>query len=192
MRAVEAEYAVKYLEYLGIEPTKKNAAILLATAPFKECRITPGWEATEEAPSSFVVYPPTRKRVAQAAQCSKKPSKQELPPIREKPAIKVAAFTPSITNTDKGEQEGLGIPKLTVDVIRKRYLYPFSIDSKAFLKSNSGEVEGAGTQLRLSEHEGDAAAFGCAAVQRRAHHVRTANAHISNSPFHICSWEWRR
>eukprot|EP00826_Nyctotherus_ovalis_P042367 TRINITY_DN4349_c0_g1_i3.p2 TRINITY_DN4349_c0_g1~~TRINITY_DN4349_c0_g1_i3.p2 ORF type:complete len:171 (-),score=27.47 TRINITY_DN4349_c0_g1_i3:166-678(-) len=155
VRAVEAEYAVKYLEYLGIEPTKKNAAILLATAPFKECRITPGWENTEEAPSSFVVYPPIRKRTVQAVQSSKKPS---LPPIQEKPVAKMAI------DNDKGEQEGLGIPKLTVDVIRKRYLYPFSIDSKNPITSNSGEVEGAGTQLRFSEHEGNATAFGCAAV----------------------------
>ena len=46
VRAVEYEYAVKYLEYLGIEPTPKNISIILQMAPLTECTIKAGWESS--------------------------------------------------------------------------------------------------------------------------------------------------
>ncbi len=46
VQAVEYEYAVKYLEHLGIEPTAKNIQIVLAMAPFKDCKIVSGWESS--------------------------------------------------------------------------------------------------------------------------------------------------
>jgi len=121
VKAVESEYAIKYLEYLGIEPTKKNIRTILTMAPFKECHITPGWESSEEVPSAFLIYPPKRLRIHQTVTEAKGDENKKLPPIKEKVCMKAQGT--------KGEQEGMGVPKLTVDVIRRRYLYPFSIDS---------------------------------------------------------------
>ncbi len=52
VRAVEYEYAVKYLEYLGIDPLPKNISTILTMAPFKDCKITPGWESSGYIPHS--------------------------------------------------------------------------------------------------------------------------------------------
>jgi hypothetical protein len=91
-------------------------------APFKECRITPGWEPAEEAPSAFVIYPPSRVKTHPTVTEPKVNEKTKLPPIKDKVHRRA--------EETKGEQEGIGIPNLTIDVMRKRYLYPFSIDSK--------------------------------------------------------------
>lgn len=126
---MEYEYAVKYLEYLGIEPTKKNITIILAMAPFKECRITPGWESSGDVASTFNIYPPSKVKKTQSvfkeSNRYEKFPEYELPPIKEKKPTKIE------TSEDKKVEQGesSGIPKLTIEVIRKRYLYPFSINS---------------------------------------------------------------
>ncbi len=43
MRVIEYEYAVKYLEYLGTEPTQTNIANLLKNAPLSGCELSTGW-----------------------------------------------------------------------------------------------------------------------------------------------------
>jgi len=40
---IQYEYAVKYLEQLGIEPNSKNIANLLKHAPLTSCQFNSGW-----------------------------------------------------------------------------------------------------------------------------------------------------
>jgi len=136
VRAVEYEYAVKYLEHLGIEATRKNIRIILAMAPFKECKITPGWEGSNEVPSAFHIYPSLGKKLTTKDQ-------QEMTAKRNMTGAKTARIDkrvlPILQIQRKKEEkkfevkDGSGIPKLTLEVIRKKYLYPFCIDSKPLL-----------------------------------------------------------
>jgi len=43
VRIIEYEYAVKYLEYLGVRATQKNMEALLKSAPLYSCEIKSGW-----------------------------------------------------------------------------------------------------------------------------------------------------
>lgn len=150
MRAVEYEYAVKYLEHLGIESTQKNIGIILCMAPFKDCRVTPAWESSSEVPSAFHIYPAQGKKVgkggyeAKSVRCvsgavTARASKRSLPALK----------TQRKKEENKFEvKDSSGIPKLTLEVIRKKYLYPFCIDSTCFLTSTSAEAEGVGRQHR--------------------------------------------
>lgn len=45
MKIIEQEYATKYLESLGIEPTQKNITSILKKYPLKNCEITAGWNS---------------------------------------------------------------------------------------------------------------------------------------------------
>ena len=43
LKAIEQEYAIKYLESLNIEPTKANIIRILKTNPIKNCDFGAGW-----------------------------------------------------------------------------------------------------------------------------------------------------
>jgi hypothetical protein len=45
VKIIEQEYATKYLESLGIEPTQKSIASILKKYPLKNCEITAGWNS---------------------------------------------------------------------------------------------------------------------------------------------------
>ena len=97
----------------------------MATAPFKDCLITPSWHASGDVASAFNIYPSPktflRKRPISLShdfsQLKHKKSKK-LPPIKEIRNEKISV-----------QIEKCGIPKLSIETIRKRYLYPFGIDS---------------------------------------------------------------
>ena len=129
VRAVEYEYAVKYLEHLGIEPSQNNREIILKMAPFKDCLITPAWESSGELASAFNIYPAWKteiqhKRNQTEIQQSKyiKELKSTLPEITKK-------YTKRKRIEISETLEKSGIPKLTIETIKKRYIYPFTIDS---------------------------------------------------------------
>ena len=46
MKVIEFEYAVKYLEHMGIEPTPKMITRLLKNSPLSSCELVSGWSNT--------------------------------------------------------------------------------------------------------------------------------------------------
>jgi len=43
VKVIQYEYAVRYLEILGIEPNPRNIGNLLKEAPLSSCDFQPGW-----------------------------------------------------------------------------------------------------------------------------------------------------
>jgi hypothetical protein len=124
-RAVEYEYAVKYLEHLGIEANQKNIRTMLNVVPFRDCTIAPAWEATGEVATAFYIYPDTKnipKLPLKEGEDKKKEElvKISLPPIKER-----------YKRTEEVHETKSKVPKLTIDNIKTRYLYPLSIDSES-------------------------------------------------------------
>jgi len=147
VRAVEYEYAVKYLECLGIEATPKNISNILTLAPFKNCLIVPTWETSDEVASTFIIYPNYKKsytkketprnklpsikdtknataKEPEAGKEQKKESKKEQKK-EEKKEIKK-----EVKKGLKKEEKRSEGNKMSVEEIRKKYLYPFGIDSR--------------------------------------------------------------
>jgi len=46
VKAIEYEYAVKYLEIMGVSPTPKMIAMLLKNHPLSSCELSSGWSKT--------------------------------------------------------------------------------------------------------------------------------------------------
>jgi len=116
-------------------------------APFKECKITPGWETSgyfqrkhlkkyREVASTFNIYPAPKSALMKKAQAlaEAKAVARKVPALQKtmmKPKILQEKKKPTAQDEVKkiDVKESSGVPKLTIEVIRKRYLYPFSIDS---------------------------------------------------------------
>ena len=57
VKVIEYEYAVKYLELMGIEPTTKMIAKLLKNTPLSSCEISSGWSNTGWLADVLYIYP---------------------------------------------------------------------------------------------------------------------------------------
>lgn len=84
VRAVEYEYAVKYLEFLGIEASPRNIANILLLAPFKDCVIVPTWETSDEVASTFVIHPKCRVRNPKRSKEEQERARKQRKKAREK------------------------------------------------------------------------------------------------------------
>jgi hypothetical protein len=92
------------------------------------------------------------------------PETSSLPPIKPKGE---EAHTEVKEEKKVEAKESSGIPKLTVDVIRKRYLYPFSVDSNEILLIlNSGEIKGVGKEHGFGEYNCTSTATGLHSIKR--------------------------
>jgi hypothetical protein len=59
---IQYEYAVRYLEIIGIEPNAKNIANLLKTAPLSSCEFSPGWNNSGWLADILYIYPNKAKK----------------------------------------------------------------------------------------------------------------------------------
>ena len=150
VNAVEHEYAVKYLESLGVETTQKNLGIIYSMAPFKKCGFVPSWEHSNDLASKFEIYPGTKsyllkKKIKRnvdimSTQKSKKgvmktvqgnfTCEDVLKMIKmEIGKVKAKLKECSIENTSKMAQKQIeGIGEMCIETIRDKYLYPFNMD----------------------------------------------------------------
>ena len=111
IKQIEEEYAGKYLKYLCIEATKTTMSILLTLIPLKQCRITPKLERAFTG-ASLIIYPPTQ-------------NPNILSSMKSYEEIKfpsVIAESKKLEESDFEQEANLGIPKLTIEVIRNRYV----------------------------------------------------------------------
>jgi len=60
VKVIEYEYAVKYLEYMGIEPSTKMITDLLKNTPLSKCTIESGWSNTGWLADVLYIYPKKR------------------------------------------------------------------------------------------------------------------------------------
>jgi hypothetical protein len=54
---IQHEYAVRYLEKMGIEANSKNIAKLLKTQPLSSCEFSPGWNNSGWLADVLYIYP---------------------------------------------------------------------------------------------------------------------------------------
>ena len=56
-KVIELEYAVRYLEYMGINPTKNAIIRLLKSNPLSNCEISSSWNSTGWLADQLIIYP---------------------------------------------------------------------------------------------------------------------------------------
>ena len=57
VKVIQYEYAVRYLEKMGIEANPKNIARLLKTQPLSSCEFSPGWNSSGWLADMLYIYP---------------------------------------------------------------------------------------------------------------------------------------
>jgi hypothetical protein len=58
IKTVEMDYAVQYLNKMGMDPTQRNVGDLLARFPLSSCEInTSGWDNTRDTVDTITIYP---------------------------------------------------------------------------------------------------------------------------------------
>ena len=57
LKAVQDEYATRYLEHMKIEPNAKNKAILLQKNPLTSCHLQTGWNNSGWLADNLFIYP---------------------------------------------------------------------------------------------------------------------------------------
>ena len=62
IKVIEYEYAVKYLEMMGIEPNPKMITNLLRNQPLSSCELSSGWNNSGSIADVLYIYPNKRKK----------------------------------------------------------------------------------------------------------------------------------
>lgn len=62
IKVIEYEYAVRYLELMGIEPNPKMIQNLLKANPLSSCELTSGWNNSGSLADILYIYPNKRKK----------------------------------------------------------------------------------------------------------------------------------
>ncbi len=62
IRVIEYEYAVRYLEQMGIESNPKNIQNLLKSNPLSSCELSSGWNNSGSLADVLYIYPNRKKR----------------------------------------------------------------------------------------------------------------------------------
>jgi hypothetical protein len=57
IKVIEYEYAVRYLEHLGINPTANNIAVLLKKHPLSSCELNSGWNNSGQLADILYIFP---------------------------------------------------------------------------------------------------------------------------------------
>ena len=57
IRAIQDEYATRYLEIMNIQPTARNKKLLLEKKPLTACEITPSWNSSGWLADYVNIYP---------------------------------------------------------------------------------------------------------------------------------------
>ncbi|KDO32014.1 hypothetical protein SPRG_03231, partial [Saprolegnia parasitica CBS 223.65] len=110
------EYATKYLEQLGANPTADNLALVLANVPLDKCRVAPGWRSRGCIDDVLVIdTSPVAVRAASP----------ELAPL-SKPETLPADDPVSVFGTDLAKNYRVGHVVLSFHEMKHRYLFPFN------------------------------------------------------------------
>lgn len=64
IKVIQYEYAVRYLEKIGIEANARNIARLLKEHPLSSCEFSPGWNNSGWLADVLYIYPTKIKRVS--------------------------------------------------------------------------------------------------------------------------------
>lgn len=142
VRAVEYEYGVKCLEHLGVEASQRNVKEVLQKTPLKDRLVLPAHEGSAESAIAFDIFPSVK-------DCSKKlphsgkskdeekgREKKSVKEIRTKlPQINERYIESKYKKAKEASEITTGMIKLTIENIKKRYLYPFGVDSKSLLNA---------------------------------------------------------
>jgi hypothetical protein len=62
VKVIEHEYAVRYCEYMGVNPTVKMISNVLKTAPLSSCEMTSGWNNSGWLADVLHIYPNKAKK----------------------------------------------------------------------------------------------------------------------------------
>ena len=62
IKVIQNEYAVRYLESLGLTATQANIDNVLEKAPLSSCEFAPGWNNSGWLADSIIIYPNRSKK----------------------------------------------------------------------------------------------------------------------------------
>ena len=62
IKVIEYEYAVRYLEVLGIEANTRMIASILKTNPLSSCELSSGWNNSGSLADVLYIYPNKKKK----------------------------------------------------------------------------------------------------------------------------------
>lgn len=64
LKAIQDEYATRYLEWMRIDTTATNKEKLLKKQPLTSCEIAPGWNSSGWLADEIKIYPNKLKKVS--------------------------------------------------------------------------------------------------------------------------------
>ena len=141
INALKREYAVRYLESMGVDPTPNMIRKFLKEAPLKACDIKGGWQSSSWLADVVHIYPSgnTNKDLSLSSRETSGPAisdsaltqKKEDPKLnkvdsglfsrhfRRQPSEKSMTVTEDVTNSQKKH------PDMNIENIKNNYLEPF-------------------------------------------------------------------
>ncbi|CAG9326247.1 unnamed protein product [Blepharisma stoltei] len=138
LKVIEREYAVRYLESIGVDPTRKHIEKLLEDMPLDNCEIKARWRQTSGWLADVIDIYPRCKQVEQpktvsnnlASRLESQPTVKELP--KEELGLTLEHFRNADPHmgTETEADEKIQID-LNIHNIKQNYLYPFmAVSSK--------------------------------------------------------------
>jgi hypothetical protein len=130
LKTIEQEYAVRYLEILGVAPTAKNVQKIKEQVPLVSCEIKGKWLRTSGWLADALTICPNRKPSTAAKPLSRQFSMRldgQNPGENPKPFENTLSFTHIKKNDESGpealsEQHPIDI---SLETIKSKFLYPF-------------------------------------------------------------------
>lgn len=148
LKVIEKEYAVRYLEIIGVEPTRKNIEKILQEMPIENCKFkAQWWQPSDWLADTLIIYPHSRPKPQKDLPVSNQLANRletqavvkELP--REESKLTIGHFRkPEAVVTKEVEPE----TKVKIDLdpqnIKKKFLLPF-MDNEIKLISDESDTD---------------------------------------------------
>ena len=150
LKVIETEYAVRYLEQINVEPTRKNINRILKEMPIENCRFKAQWlQPSDWLANTLIIYPNARPKVATDQPVSNQlANKLETQTIskelkREESQLTLAHFRKPEPGAGKAE-ENIQEEKVKIDLdpinIKKKFLLPFMDQQLQISESDSDDL----------------------------------------------------
>jgi hypothetical protein len=150
LKVIETEYAVRYLEQINVEPTRKNINRILKEMPIENCKFKAQWlQPSDWLANTLIIYPNARpKAVTDQPVSNQLANKLETQTIskelkREESQLTLAHFRKPEVTQGKSE-EPVQEEKVKIDLdplnIKKKFLLPFMDTSLSISESDSEDL----------------------------------------------------
>lgn len=124
--ALESEYAVRYLEKIGVTPTPENMKLVTTYAPIDQCRVTAAWKSRGWVADTLYVTPHFQKPATPAATPT---AGTAAAANAAAAAVGEADMHPFARKQDDQPEDMprvMGHTQTTFNSMKDKYLYPFN------------------------------------------------------------------